>query len=614
MTRGRKIGACIVAVAAALLALGLWHSTALPTGADEVPSPHLGYGVNLRYLSNVDSIFVPLGFDWIKVYERFDTMPTERLPYHVLYRIDLEGNRWSWQEGHWRPDPDKIRADVREVAQEGWGLVDAYEIGNEPNTDWWEGQPPDPADYVRALQAAYEAIKEVDPGAIVVSAGLAPVGRIGGPTGEDKACTANSGETYLGNDCRGMDERLYAREMFERGAGNYFDAFGYHPTGFAYPPELSLDQLPEHDNGNGFAFRGAEVIHAIMEDYDLGAKPIWATEFGWLRDPSEDGFGWCHTIPVFEDNFGWMDVPEVQQANYLTRAFQYADEHWPWMGAMFIWAFDFHKQGAECWSGRYFSVRRYNGPEDEEGTPTLAYPALISMTKWPGHFGPRLVVEPTALTFLTDVDEPCVSTATLMPLNTSYRVLTWTATVAAGMPLTPTLVITTGFQGTPLTVTVDSAGYNVGVFTGTITVTSPASDVLGAPKAVSVVLQVRLSVPRLTVTPAEITFLADVDEPGVFTITLTPLNTGYRVLTWTATVAAGMPLTPTLVITTGLQGTPLTVTVDSTGYPTGTFTGSITVTATTTDVLDAPQAVPVTLLVVPEMYRVYLPIVLRSAP
>ncbi len=75
-----------------------------------------------------------------------------------------------------------------------------------------------------------------------------------------------------------------------------------------------------------------------------------------------------------------------------------------------------------------------------------------------------------------------------------------------------------------------------------------------------------------------------------------------------------MPLTPTLVITTGLQGTPLTVTVDSTGYPTGTFTGSITVTATTTDVLDAPQAVPVTLLVVPEMYRVYLPIVLRSAP
>jgi len=58
----------------------------------------------------------------------------------------------------------------------------------------------------------------------------------------------------------------------------------------------------------------------------------------------------------------------------------------------------------------------------------------------------------------------------------------------------------------------------------------------------------------------------------------------------------------------------LTVTVDSSGYTTGTFTGSITVTATTTDVLDAPQVVPVTLLVVPEMYRLYLPVTLRFTP
>jgi hypothetical protein len=76
----------------------------------------------------------------------------------------------------------------------------------------------------------------------------------------------------------------------------------------------------------------------------------------------------------------------------------------------------------------------------------------------------------------------------------------------------------------------------------------------------------------------------------------------------------GMQVTPTLAITTGLQGTPLTVTVDSTGYSTGTFTGAISVTSTTTGVLDAPQAVPVTLLVVPEVYGVYLPLALRSGP
>jgi len=102
-----------------------------------------------------------------------------------------------------------------------------------------------------------------------------------------------------------------------------------------------------------------------------------------------------------------------------------------------------------------------------------------------------------------------------------------------------------------------------------------------------------------------------------------PLNVGFGVLTWTATVATGfqvtgtgtvgVQVTPTLPITTGVAGTPLTVTVDSTGYATGTFTAGITVTATTTNVLDAPQLVPLTLRVFPELHRVYLPVTLRAA-
>jgi len=111
-----------------------------------------------------------------------------------------------------------------------------------------------------------------------------------------------------------------------------------------------------------------------------------------------------------------------------------------------------------------------------------------------------------------------------------------------------------------------------------------------------------------------LSFLADVDEPGLHTGVVVPLNTGFGVLTWTATVSGGMQVTPALAMTTGLQGMPLTVTLDTTGYSTGTFTGIITVTGTTTGVRDAPQAVPVTLYVVPEVYRVYLPTTLRSVP
>jgi hypothetical protein len=304
--------------------------------------------------------------------------------------------------------------------------------------------------------------------------------------------------------------------------------------------------------------------------------------------------------------------PEIEQANYITRAFQYADEHWPWMGAMFVWNLDWHDYHTwDCEAARYFSLRTNNG--SDKGLPSLAYDALATMERRPGHFGPKLKVEPAFLAFLTTMGKHDIFTSTLHPQNVGYRVLDWTATVATGMPVTPTLAITTGLQGEPLMITVNSTGYPTGTFTGIITVTAPTTDVMNAPQTVPVTLTVAPPPPKLTIIPPTLTFLADVDEPHIFTNVVIPTNIGHGVLTWTATVAPGMQVTPTLAITTGLQGEPLTVTVDSTGYTTGTFTGIITVMATTTDVLDTPQIAPVTLLVAPEVHRIYLPITLRPA-
>ncbi len=335
-------------------------------------------GVNVRHLENVEAGLVPATFEWVKLYERFDTMPVEPLPYQVLYRIDVNrGDRWHFEDHRLRPDLDAIRVDVRNIAAQGLGVVDAYEIGNEPNVDWqWESQAPDPADYVAVLRVAYEEIKAVDPSAIVVSGGLAPVGRVGGPYGVKKECTANSGVTYRGNDCRAMDERLYAQAMFEAGGGSYFDVFGYHPYGFAYEPERALGDLPLHDNGNGFAFRGAEAIREVMVEQGWAYKPMWATEFGWLRDPATDGFEQCHKDPGFA-GVEWYVVSEEAQADYLVRAFRYADAHWPWMGAMFVWDLDFQMQGVPCQPGRYYAIRKYDG--SIPGAPTQAYVALSGM-------------------------------------------------------------------------------------------------------------------------------------------------------------------------------------------------------------------------------------------
>lgn len=495
--KGWRAWVCVAATVVLVVSVGRPGTMLLPAHAgippqisspSSLPPPHLGYGINVRSEDKIEPLFAPLGLEWLKLWEEYEgDPPTGRLPYKVLFTIECNGMP---------ADLDQWGNHVEAIAVAGLGLVEAYEIGNEPNvTGFWGNTPPDPAQYLEVLQEAYERIKGVDPTAIVVSAGLAPVGRIQG-----------NWNGWSGNNGSAMDEREYARQMLLLGAGETFDAFGYHPYGFAYPPETD-----PHTVSNGFAFRGSEVMHDLLEQHGLSHKPIWATEFSWLRDPSCDpGYdgvvpGWCHSEETFNIYFEWMDVPEVQQANYITRAFQYADENWPWMGAMFVWNLDWYNYNWLCEPSRYFSVRKDNGTD--LGAPALAYDALAAMDKRPGHFGPRLAVE-----------------------------------------------------------------------------------------------------------PATLIFLADVDEPGVFTGTLTPLNTGYQVLTWTATVAQGVQVTPTLATTTGLQGTPLRVTVDSTGYVTGTFTGAITVTATTTDVLDTPQTVPVALLVVPEVYHVYLPVTLRSAP
>jgi len=497
-----SIGICAATIAALIALLG--EPAAAPVRA-EIP-PHLGYGVNVRQESNIDSLFAPLGFEWVKLWEEYEiNPPATRLPYYVLFTIDCRDGMWA--------DLNAWGDHVAGIAEAGLGFVEAYEICNEPNAErFWGGQPPDPREYVQMLQVAYQRIKAVDPGVIVVSAGLAPVGRIEG------GCYGLSG-----NDCHAMDEREYARVMFLWGAGNHFDAFGYHPYGFAYPPEKDPGSV-----SNGFAFRGAEVMHNLMEQYGLGHKPIWATEFNWLRewnDPPSD----CRSD--YKASFEWMEVSEQEQADYLTGAFQYADNNWPWMGPMFVWNLDWHDYHLwDCEAARYFSILKtsltaqgFARPAPESLTEfrlapngmwhkldtyhTLAYDALAAMEKRPGSFAPRLMITPDALTFLVDVD-----------------------------------------------------------------------------------------------------------EPGVYTTTLHPLNAGYQTLTWMATVVAGLPVTPTLAITTGLQSAPLTVTVDTTGYVTGTFTGSITVTATTTDVLDSPQVIPVTLRVVSEVYRVYLPVAFRSAP
>jgi hypothetical protein len=337
--------------------------SAATNAQNEMPPPHLGYGIHLAPNTNLDVNLVNgLGFDWVKIY---DTAQVKDYPNkRILFRMDLT----------WPDDWNQFKINVANRARELVNLrIDAVEVGNEPNlvNEWVRG--PNAWEYVQMLRVAYTAIKSGNPNIIVVSAGLAP--------------------TLTTPDRRAVSDLEFAKEMIENGAAQWFDAFGYHPYGYNLGPEADPEK---HE----LVFRRTERIRALLEQYGV-YKQIWLTEFGWLRDPSEDGVNCDDNNPEFS-GFAWLRVSSDQQAKYLVRAFQYADKNWPWAGPMFVWNLNWHQQSWQnmCSHQRWFSILRLNGET------TTAYHKLQAMERRPSDYLPKLELRSTTLT--ADVSLPCL--------------------------------------------------------------------------------------------------------------------------------------------------------------------------------------------------------------
>ncbi len=186
---------------------------------------------------------------------------------------------------------------VAQVARRYRGRVRGYIIWNEPNLALeWGGRPPDPVGYTELLCRAYRAVKEADPAALVVSAGLASTNH---------------------NDAQAMDDRLYLEAMLRAGAGACFDVLGAHPYGFAYPPDTPRAAY------DGLNMARIEDLRERMVTYGLAHKPIWATEMGW-------------TV-AGEGEHAWHTVTPAQQAAYLVGAWQRAQREWPWLELLTVW-------------------------------------------------------------------------------------------------------------------------------------------------------------------------------------------------------------------------------------------------------------------------------------
>jgi len=247
-------------------------------------------------------------FDWSRV--DWIVYECNKLGLDLLVRIDHQP---QWAGGNYPTNgPPNNYADLGDflyaMASRYKGRIRAYEIWNEPNlAREWGGRPPNAAQYVRLLKEAYRRIKQADPNAMVISAGLSPTG------------------TY---SPEATPDDVYLEQMYQAMGGNsdgYFDVLGVHAAGYKAPPELSPDEAAKNPYYGGqrfFCFRRVEDLRRIMEKYGDADKQIAVLEFGWTSDP-------------IHPEYSWHAVDEETKADYFVRAYKWAKENWSsWIGLM----------------------------------------------------------------------------------------------------------------------------------------------------------------------------------------------------------------------------------------------------------------------------------------
>jgi hypothetical protein len=132
-----------------------------------------------------------------------------------------------------------------------------FEIWNEPNLAIFWRPTPNAARFAELQVLAYDAIKAVDPEAIVLAGGMAANGEY-----ESRVAPANPGDTP-------MKEFLEGALSAHPSIRNHMDALSFHP--YPYGVELGA--------GSSFA-KAFEDVRETLARYGESGRHLWVTEAG----------------------------------------------------------------------------------------------------------------------------------------------------------------------------------------------------------------------------------------------------------------------------------------------------------------------------------------------
>jgi polysaccharide biosynthesis protein PslG len=224
------------------------------------------------------------------------------------------------------------------------GQVSAYELWNEPNLQReWNGSPLNASDFVALIQAGAEGVRAIDFDALLISGAPATTG--------------------INDGIVAIDDRVYLRSMLEAGLAEFVDAIGVHPYGWANPPDSSYLDLqsivPSHNDHPSFFFKDTLLDYKIILSEVGVNKSLWVTEFGWGSFENMLGENGHVSSPPADAEF-MLNVSEMQQAEYIIRAYELAEE-WDIKAPMILWNLNFGATFGTAYSFSGYGILRTTG-------------------------------------------------------------------------------------------------------------------------------------------------------------------------------------------------------------------------------------------------------------
>ena len=197
-------------------------------------------------------------------------------------------------------DPDGFAAFAGAFAARYGAQVDDYQVWDEPNlADHWGGGPVNPPAYADLLARTARAVRDADPSARILLAGLAP--------------TVETGSQNL-SDVR------YLEQLYQAGAAPHFDVVAGKPYGFDTGPD---DRRADEAVLN---FSRLLLLWEVMVRHGDANKAVWASHWGWNALPP----GWTGAPSI------WGQTDERTQASRTVVALERARAEWPWAGALIL--------------------------------------------------------------------------------------------------------------------------------------------------------------------------------------------------------------------------------------------------------------------------------------